>query len=270
MIGHPVGHSLSPRIHARFAEQTGENMIYELLEAPADGFAAVAGRFFDAGGRGLNVTVPFKAEAFAWADCASGRASTAAVANTLTRRGDGRIEADNTDGVGLVRDLEDNLGLALRGARILLVGAGGAARGVLGPLLAREPKSVYVANRTPERALELADAFAGRGPIGGGGFADLGKRCFDLLINASAASLGGSVPPIPAAAVARGGVVYDTMYGDAAQPFLQWGRNAGAELASDGLGMLVEQAAESFFVWRGRHPDTAPVLAALRNAGGNP
>ncbi len=269
VIGHPVGHSLSPRIHARFAAQTGEDMIYELLEAPADGFAGTARAFFEAGGRGLNVTVPFKAEAFAWADCATGRANAAAAANTLTRRDEGRIEADNTDGVGLVRDLEHNLGLALRGARILVIGAGGAARGVLGPILAREPKSVFIANRTPERAWELADAFAELGPVGAGGFGELGERGFDLVINASAASLGGTLPPIPAHAVARGAAVYDMMYGDAARAFLQWGRNAGAELVSDGLGMLVEQAAESFLVWRGRRPETAPVLAELRDDGGN-
>jgi len=269
VIGHPVRHSLSPRIHSRFAEQTGEDLVYERLEAPVDGFASVARTFFEAGGLGLNVTVPFKAEAFAWSDHATGRASLAAVANTLTRRDDGDIEADNTDGVGLVRDLEHNLGLILRGARILLIGAGGAARGVLGPLLGQEPRSLFIANRTPERAWELADAFAQLGPVSGGGFKEIGERGFDLLINASASSLGGAVPPIQASAVARGGAVYDMMYGEAAGPFLQWGRDAGAELVSDGLGMLVEQAAESFHVWRGRRPDTAPVLADLRAASGN-
>lgn len=264
VIGHPVSHSLSPRIHARFAEQTGEDLVYERLEAPVDGFSEYAGRFFSEGGRGLNVTVPFKAEAFAWADRASGRASAAAVANTLARADDGCIEADNTDGVGLVRDLGHNLGLALRAARILLVGAGGAARGVLGPLLAEHPGSLLVVNRTAERAWTLADAFADHGPVSGGGFGDIGKRAFDLVINASAASLGGALPPLPGTAVARGGAVYDLMYGTAARPFLQWGRDAGAELVSDGLGMLVEQAAESFRVWRGRRPETGPVLAELR------
>lgn len=264
VIGHPVGHSLSPRIHTRFAEQTGEELVYGLLEAPAEGFAGTAGEFFDAGGCGLNVTVPFKAEALAWADRASGRATVATAANTLTRTRAGIIEADNTDGVGLVRDLVRNLGLTLRGARLLLIGAGGAARGVLAPLLTERPAGLYIVNRTAERARELADAFTDHGPVAGGGFGDIGERTFDLVINASASSLGGAVPPIPAAVVARGGAVYDMMYGEPALPFLQWGRDSGAELVSDGLGMLVEQAAESFHVWRAVLPDTAPVLAELR------
>lgn len=264
VIGHPVGHSLSPRIHTRFAEQTGEELVYELLEAPAEGFAETASEFFDAGGCGLNVTVPFKAEALAWADRASGRATAAVAANTLTRTGAGIVEADNTDGVGLVRDLVHNLGLTLRGARLLLIGAGGAARGVLAPLLTERPAGLYIVNRTAERARELADTFTDHGPVAGGGFGDIGERTFDLVINASASSLGGAVPPIPAAVVARGGAVYDMMYGEPALPFLQWGRDAGAELVSDGLGMLVEQAAESFHVWRGVLPGTAPVLAELR------
>lgn len=264
VIGHPVHHSLSPRIHARFAEQTGEDIVYERLEAPVDGFAATATAFFEDGGRGLNVTVPFKPEALSWAQRASGRAAAAAVANTLTRAADGTIEADNTDGVGLVRDLTRNLGLTLRGARLLLIGAGGAARGVLGPLLAERPAGLYIVNRTAERARELADTFSGQGPVAGGGFGDIGERSFDVVINASATSLGGTLPPIPARIVARGGAVYDMMYGEPSLPFLQWGRDAGAELVSDGLGMLVEQAAESFHVWRGRRPETAPVLAELR------
>lgn len=267
VIGHPVRHSLSPRIHAQFAELTGEDIVYELIEAPEDGFSERAGAFFDAGGRGLNVTVPFKSEARAWADRASGRADAAAVANTLTRLDDGRIEADNTDGTGLVRDLLANVGLRLSGARILLVGAGGAARGVLGPLLAERPASLFVANRTPERAHSLADAFSGDGPVHGGGFEELGGQPYDLVINASASSLGGELPPLAMSVVARGGTVYDMMYGEAAEPFLRWGREAGAESVHDGLGMLVEQAAESFRVWRGVMPPTGPVLSALRGSG---
>jgi len=267
VIGNPVHHSLSPRIHARFAELTGEDVCYDRIEAPEDGFAATAAEFFAAGGRGLNVTVPFKAEARDWAYRATGRAAAAGVANTLTRGDDGRIEADNTDGVGLVRDLVDNLGLKLAGARILLIGAGGAARGVLGPLLAQRPASLFVVNRTPERAWSLADDFAGEGPVRGGGFGDLdGAPPWDLLVNASAASLGGALPPLSPSAIARGGAVYDMMYGEPARPFLQWAREAGAESVHDGLGMLVEQAAESFRVWRGVHPPTAPVLAELRES----
>lgn len=264
VIGHPIGHSLSPRIHTRFAEQTGEDLVYERIEAPVDGFAAAATAFFGDGGRGLNVTVPFKAEALAWADRAGDRAAAAGVANTLTRMADGAVEADNTDGVGLVRDLVDNLGLVLDGAYVLLIGAGGAARGALGPLLAERPAGIHIVNRTAGRARELAADFTGQGTVGGGGFDDIGERTFDLVINASAASLGGAVPPIPPGVVAPGGTVYDMMYGEAAAPFLDWGRRAGAERLSDGLGMLVEQAAESFRIWRGILPETAPVLAELR------
>lgn len=265
VIGHPVGHSLSPAIHARFAEQTGEALDYGRIDAPADGFAAAAARFFGDGGRGLNVTVPFKAEARAWCTHASARARRAGAVNTLTAAADG-VEGDNTDGVGLVRDLTENLGLTLAGARLLLIGAGGAARGVLGPLLAAGPAAIVIANRTAERASELAGAFASDGPVTGGGFDAIdGAGAFDVIINASAASLGGDLPPLPDGLLRGGGTVYDMMYGPAAGPFLDWGRRAGAATAVDGLGMLVEQAAESFGLWRGVHPRTAPVLAALRS-----
>lgn len=268
VIGHPVGHSLSPRIHARFAEQTGEDLVYERIEASVEDFAGAAAAFFEGGGRGLNVTVPFKAQALAWADRASARAAAAGVANTLTRTADGAIEADNTDGIGLVRDLVDNLGLVLRDARVLLIGAGGAARGVLEPLLAQRPAGLYIANRTAARARQLAAGLADGGKVAGGGFDDIGERSFDLIINASAASLGGAVPPVPPGVVAPGGAVYDMMYGEAARPLLQWGRRAGAERISDGLGMLVEQAAESFRIWRGVRPETGGVLAGLREECG--
>ena len=268
VIGHPVSHSLSPEIHGRFAEQTGEAMIYERLEAPLDGFAKTASAFFAEGGRGLNVTVPFKAEAFAWCDTANASARRAGVANTLSLQANGWVAADNTDGIGLVRDLTVNLELALDDAAILLIGAGGAARGVLGPLLDAQPAVVTVANRTPGRARALAQDFAGDGNVRACGLdavADEGpERGFDLIVNASAASLGGALPSLPDHLVATHGVVYDMMYGDAAEPFLAWGRAAGASLVSDGLGMLVEQAALAFDLWRGKQPATAPVLAALR------
>lgn len=268
VIGHPVEHSLSPAIHARFAQQTGEALEYGRIDAPGDGFATAAARFFDEGGCGLNVTVPFKAEAGIWCTRASARARRAGAVNTLTATADGAVEGDNTDGVGLVRDLTDNLGLSLAGARVLLVGAGGAARGVLEPLLAAGPATLVIANRTPARAQELAAAFAPDGPVTGGGFDLLDDAgTFDLIINASAASLGGELPPLHAGLVGAGATVYDTMYGAAAAPFLDWGRRAGAASAVDGLGMLVEQAAESFRIWRGVAPRTAPVLAALRAAG---
>lgn len=265
VIGHPVAHSLSPAIHARFAEQTAQDLAYDRIEAPPDGFAESTRAFFADGGHGLNVTVPFKAEAFAWCDRRSERAAQAGAVNTLTAESDGGIAGDNTDGVGLVRDLQGNLGLALAGRRILVVGAGGAARGALGPLLAAAPAQVIVANRTVERALALADDFAAAGPVAGRAFdAFGGAEPFDVLINASATSLAGALPPLAPGLVAHGGAVYDMMYGEAAQPFLAWGRTAGAAAVADGLGMLVEQAAESFFVWRGLRPKTAPVLAELR------
>jgi len=265
VIGHPVTHSLSPTIHARFAEQTGEALEYGRLEPAEDGFEAAATGFFAEGGRGLNVTVPFKAEAFGWCDRCSDRAQQAGVVNTLTLQANGWVAGDNTDGCGLVRDLVVNLDLALAGMRVLLVGAGGGARGVLGPLLAEMPVEVVIANRTAGRAEALAAAFAETGAVRGCGFEALaGEPAFDVIINASAASLGGAVPPIPDSAVARGGAVHDMMYGPKADAFLEWGREAGAATVADGLGMLVEQAAESFRVWRGVRPDTAPVLAALR------
>jgi shikimate dehydrogenase len=270
VIGHPVDHSLSPVIHAAFARETGDAIEYGRIDAPADGFAAAADAFFAAGGHGLNVTVPFKGEAYAWCARASERAARAQVVNTLTVEDDGCVAGDNTDGTGLVRDLEDNLALGIAGRRLLLVGAGGAARGVLGPLLARRPERVLVANRTAARARELADAFAGAGPVAGGGFEDVGPAApFDLVINASAAGLGGALPPLPGGTLDRDGAVYDMMYGEKARPFLEWGRAAGASVAVDGLGMLVEQAAESFRIWRGRRPSTSPVLASLR-AGETP
>lgn len=269
VIGHPVSHSLSPTIHTRFARQTGEDLQYDRLEPPEDGFAEAATDFFAAGGRGLNVTVPFKAEARAWCDRVSDRAHRAGVVNTLTLQPNGWVAGDNTDGVGLVRDLTVNLDIGLAGARILLIGAGGAARGVLEPLLGETPADIVIANRTAARAEDLAGEFEADGPVRGSGFEALDHEpAFDVIINASAASLGGALPPIPATAVARGGSVYDMMYGTKAEPFLAWGREAGAATVSDGLGMLVEQAAESFLVWRGIRPETTAVLAALRADAG--
>lgn len=266
VIGNPVSHSLSPTIHARFAAQTGQDMDYGRIEA--EDFAAAAADFFRAGGHGLNVTVPFKADAFHWCNEVSSRARAASAVNTLTRDADGHVAGDNTDGVGLVRDLQENLGLRVARARILIVGAGGAASGALGPLLAAAPGQLVVANRTVARAEALADAFAEAGPVTGCSFEALAAaEPFDLVINASAASLAGALPPLAPGLIAAGGAVYDMMYGDAAAAFLDWGRSAGAAVVSDGLGMLVEQAAESFCIWRGIRPQTAPVLAELRGGG---
>ena len=260
VIGNPVAHSKSPAIHAAFAGQSGQDMEYGRLEAPVDGFEAAVEAFRRAGGRGLNVTLPFKEQAFRMASSVSARARAAEAVNTLKFTAAG-IEGDNTDGVGLVRDLRENLGVALEGRRLLIAGAGGAAQGVLLPLREAGVASIVVANRTAARAEALAARFPG---VRGCGYADLAGERFDLVVNATSAGLSGEAPPLPAGLLAAGGVAYDMVYGRDT-PFLAWARAAGGR-AVDGLGMLVEQAAESFFVWRGVRPDTAPVLKALRAA----
>ena len=258
VFGHPIAHSKSPLIHAAFARQTGQDMSYEAILAPLDGFAASVAQFVAAGGRGANVTVPFKEEAFRLASRLSLRAQRAGAVNTLSFEADG-IVGDNTDGAGLVADLTHNLHCALAGKRILLLGAGGAARGVIEPLLEQQPAALVIANRTVSRAQELADLF-GRG-VRACGF-DAADTSFDLVINATAASLAGELPPLSPRVFAAGALAYDMMYGRDT-PFLSFARTHGAATA-DGLGMLVEQAAEAFHVWRGIRPDTAPVIAALR------
>lgn len=265
VMGNPIAHSKSPRIHAMFAEQTGQDMVYEAILVERGRFPEAVAAFQAAGGRGLNVTVPFKEEAYAIADARSARAERAGAVNTLVLSPDGTRHGDNTDGVGLVRDLRDNLGLALAGMRVLLVGAGGAARGILGPLLEARPATVTLANRTVARAEHLAAAFADLGPVHACGFEALAGRTFDLILNATAASLAGEVPPLPPDVVRPDTVCYDLAYGERGEtPFVAWARERGAALAVDGLGMLVEQAAESFHLWRGVRPDTRPVIAALR------
>lgn len=271
VIGHPVEHSKSPAIHAAFAEQTGEDLVYELLPSAPDAFAETAARFFADGGAGLNVTLPFKAEAARFADLLTARAADAGAVNTLKRLPDGRREGDNTDGAGLVRDLGVNLGLTPGGRSILLLGAGGAGRGALGPLLAARPARVVVANRTAARAVELAHRFADRGAVTGIGLDTLSDHApFDLVVNATSASLSGAVPALPDTALfTPEGLAYDMAYGDEPTAFQNWARAHGAARTSDGLGMLVEQAAESFRIWRGIRPDTAPVLRAFRSSAGS-
>jgi shikimate dehydrogenase len=261
VIGNPVAHSLSPEIHARFAAATGEAMAYDRLLVEPGGFAAAARAFFEGGGRGANVTLPFKEDAFAFAQSRTPRAELAGAVNTLAAQG-GTLVGDNTDGAGLVRDLTANLGLALRGRRILLIGAGGAARGVVAPLLDLGPSLLVIANRTAQRARELARRFAQCGPVEPSGLEAPGEG-FDLVVNATSASTRGEALAIAPRVFAPGATAYDMAYGKAARPFLEAARAAGAR-ASDGLGMLVEQAAESFLLWRGRKPETAGVIAALR------
>lgn len=261
VFGNPIAHSRSPRIHAAFAAQTGQVLTYEAILAPLDGFAEAVAMFRREGGRGANVTVPFKEQAYALAHRLSARAEAAGAVNTLTFESDG-IFGDNTDGVGLVNDLAGNLGLDLEGQRILLMGAGGAARGVVLPLLEQGPAELFIVNRTAVKAVELAGRFGTAGTVRGGGYEALPGRRFDLVINATAASLAGDLPPLPAGVFAAGALAYDMMYGKDT-PFLAFARGEGARCA-DGLGMLVEQAAEAFFLWRAVRPATAPVIALLR------
>jgi shikimate dehydrogenase len=262
VIGHPIAHSKSPEIHARFAVQTNQQMIYERLLAPLDGFAATVGKFVKQGGLGANITVPFKLEAYVLATVLTERAQAAGAVNTL--KFDGTvILGDNTDGVGLVTDIVRNAGVPLCDKKILLLGAGGAARGVVLPLLCEQPAELVIANRTASKAIELVHHFASRyDNIRAGDFADLDEP-FDIVINATSASLDSALPPISSAVFRSGTLAYDMMYGTEPTVFMRFAAQCHA-IPRDGLGMLVEQAAESFFVWRGVRPDTASVFAELR------
>ncbi|MGH8815584.1 MAG: shikimate dehydrogenase [Achromobacter pestifer] len=271
VIGNPIAHSRSPQIHALFSQQTGKPLRYERLLAPVDGFADAVAAFVAEGGLGLNVTVPFKLDAYALASGRlSARARLAGAVNTLSWR-DGVWHGCNTDGVGLVSDLL-RLGVRLTGASVLLVGAGGAARGVLQPLAEAGCARIHVVNRTAAKALELADAWRGTGVspqtrVTAGGLADAAlPGGWNLVVNATASSLQDAAPDLPAGLYADGAAGYDMMY--AAQPtaFMKQAQGDGATLTADGLGMLVGQAAESFFIWHGVRPDPAPVLTALREA----
>jgi len=264
VFGNPIKQSKSPVIHALFAEQCSQSMQYRAVRVGLDDFSRAARNFFDGGGRGLNVTVPFKREACEFADELSDRAARAGAANTLTRREDGTIAGDNTDGVGLVRDILSNLGWTIAGRRILLVGAGGAARGVVEPLLRERPAQLLVVNRTAQRAADLAAAFADVGPVEGGALALPGNRQFDLVINATSAGLEDSMPELPATLLTERSCCYDMVYGPRPTAFMRWAAREAAWAVADGLGMLVEQAAESFYIWRGMMPATPPVIHQLR------
>ncbi|WP_432240538.1 shikimate dehydrogenase [Herbaspirillum robiniae] len=261
VIGNPIAHSKSPEIHARFAAQTGQQLSYERLLAPLHGFKASVQVFQRRGGRGANVTVPFKLEAHALADTLSERARLAGAVNTLKFE-DGRIHGDNTDGAGLVTDITVNAGLALGGRRILLLGAGGASRGALLPLLEQQPAELVIVNRTQAKAAELAAQFAEYGPVKSAAYAEL-DGAFDLIVNATSASLSDDLPPLPTSVYGAETLAYDMMYGRQPTVFMQSAQQHGA-IARDGLGMLVEQAAEAFLIWRGVRPDTSDVFAALR------
>ena len=264
VMGNPIGHSKSPQIHTLFAEQTGQRLVYEKLLVPLDGFSAALDSFQVSGGKGLNITVPFKQEAYAAMDARSERAERGGAVNTVLFDEQGRRFGDNTDGIGLVRDLRDNHGVSLTRRRVLIVGAGGAVRGLLPALLQEAPAAIVIANRTTTKAEALAAQFGGAIPVEAADFASLSDLRVDIIINGTSAGLAGEVPPLPPA-IAAGSVCYDMVYGNEPTPFVRWAREHRAEKALDGLGMLVEQAAEAFFLWRGVNPDTAPVIATLRN-----
>lgn len=266
VMGNPISHSKSPQIHAAFAEQTGQRIIYTAIQVDPGGFEQAVGNFFANNGKGLNVTVPFKQEAWGLAEELGAEAKQAGAVNTLFQNEEGILVGRNTDGIGLVRDLLHNHHVTIENKRVLLVGAGGAARGVLQPLLNEKPATLVIANRTPDRAHDLAEYFSELGDIHGAGFEDLTDKQFDLIINATAASLQGEVPPLPDTICAKDCWVYDMMYSAEPTPFVRWGEQHGAIKAMDGLGMLVEQAAESFYLWRGVRPDTAPVIQFIREA----
>lgn len=263
VMGNPIAHSRSPRIHRLFAAQQGQALEYRAILVTLGGFAAAARAFQHDGGKGLNVTVPFKADAWVFADVLSARAERAGAVNTLIFQGDS-VCGDNTDGVGLVRDLQHNHGYHLAGRRILLLGAGGAARGILQPLLANAPAQLTIANRSVEKAAALALRFSDLGAVSACSLEALAGRQFDLIINATSAGLSGTAPALAPGILANDAWCYDLLYGSAPSAFLRWGREQGAAQCVDGLGMLVEQAAASFQLWRGMQPDSAAVIAILR------
>jgi len=263
LFGFPVQHSWSPFIHGMFAKQARQDMSYRLFESPPDCFRRDVLGFFSEGGRGCNITLPHKRAAADLVNTLTPRAQRANAVNTIIHRDEGLV-GDNTDGAGLVADLTRNLGLKLRLPRILVLGAGGAARGALGPLLELQPTRLVVANRTLDRATELVTEFADLGPVTAAEFGAVGNQRFDLIVNATSASLKGEVPPIPASTVDAMTACYDMAYGIGETAFTAWARKLGAATTAQGWGMLVEQAAEAFYLWRGVRPDTRPVLEALR------
>lgn len=264
VMGNPINHSKSPQIHTAFARQTGQKIEYTAIQVDLGGFDQAVSHFQAHGGKGLNITVPFKLEAYQLADSLTGRAQRAGAVNTLMFQDDGSMLGDNTDGVGLVNDIIEHLHWPIKGQRLLILGAGGAARGVLGPLLEHIPASLMIANRTLATAQSLADDFADLGHIETGGYDSLDDRHFDLVINATAASLQGEVPPLPDELLSSNAHCYDLMYASRPTAFMQWASQHQAAQIADGLGMLVGQAAESFFVWRGVKPEVAPVIKAVR------
>jgi shikimate dehydrogenase len=265
VVGYPVKHSRSPFIHALFAKQTGQPMSYQLFEIAPEYLATELQRFFAEGGKGWNITVPHKQSVFELVKYHTPRAEFAGAVNTILVTPDGELLGDNTDGVGLLNDLRTHLKFDLKDKRILMLGAGGAARGVLAPLLEQQPHELVIANRNVERATALVTEFQNLGTIRGTSFTDIDPTAFDLIINATSASLQGEMPAVPDAVIGAHTLCYDMAYGKEDTVFIRWAKQRGAASAVQGWGMLVEQAAESFFLWRGVRPDTLPVLVALQN-----
>ena len=266
VIGNPVAHTKSPLLQTAFARQCGQDMSYEMILGPLDAFNDTVRKFRDEGGKGMNITLPFKIEAFRLADELTPRSRAAGAVNTFLFRADGTILGDNTDGFGIVRDITHNLGRSFTGQRVLLLGAGGAVRGALLPILAEKPAEIFIANRTASKAFDLVqqfEAYSGQTRMKSGGFSEV-SGCFDLIINGTTSSLMSEVPPLPSAVWGNKSLAYDMYYQKDPTHFVLAALAAGVELATDGLGMVVEQGAESFYLWRGLRPDTAPVLAALR------
>lgn len=263
VFGQPINHSKSPRIHALFAEQTNQALTYSAQEVSPANFTQAADAFFDQGGKGLNCTVPLKELAFAYAHHKTDRAECSKAVNTLAKQADGSILGDNTDGVGLVTDLTANHGISLAGKSVLILGAGGATRGIIAPLMDLAPQALVIANRTVDKAVQLAALFGVNSMLTGCGFTDLSGRQFDVVINATSASLSGDLPDLPGNILAPGGTAYDLAYANKPTAFVRWGRENGAIKSLDGLGMLVEQAAQAFYIWRGVRPQTQPVIDLL-------
>lgn len=266
VFGNPIKHSRSPQIHALFAEQTKQSLIYTAELAEIGHFDSAVKNFINNNGKGLNVTVPFKEDAWRLADRHSARALRAGAVNTLKLEADDRLYGDTTDGVGLVRDLVQNHHVDISGKSILIIGAGGAVRGVLEAILEQQPAALMIANRTRDKALQLADDFSDLGNISGCGLDELANEHFDIVINGTSASLQGDLPPIPATIFNDDACSYDMMYAAQETVFMRWSKDNGATHVFDGLGMLVEQAAEAFYIWRGVTPKTAPVIKQIRGS----
>ncbi len=265
VFGHPIKHSKSPRIHSLFAEQTEQQLQYSAQLVSAEDFQQAADNFFSQGGKGLNCTVPLKQLAYQYTNKLTDRARFSKAVNTLAVQQNGEILGDNTDGIGLVNDLTVNNSIELTGKRILILGAGGASRGVIGPIMKTSPSELVIANRTVEKAISLGKEFTELGSIQGYSFAALENRQFDIILNATSASLSGQLPPLPNNLLAAQGSCYDLAYANEDTAFVNWGKQQQAEKSLDGLGMLVEQAAEAFYIWRGTRPETQEIISLLNS-----